>query len=60
MKQRNNDLQDMVKKHEPDFDFKTLSTRSHAKTTNTAKTTKPAKTSQPAAATDSAAAAKQQ
>ena len=58
--QRNNALRDMVKKHEPDFDFKTLSTRQPAKTTKNAKTTKTTKTSQPAAAADLAPAAKQQ
>jgi hypothetical protein len=58
--QRNNALRDMVKKHEPDFDFKTLSTRQSAKTTKTAKTAKTPKTSQPAAAADLAPAAKQQ
>ena len=58
--QRNNALRDMVKKHEPDFDFKTLSTRQSAKTDKNAKTAKTPKTSQPAAAADLAPAAKQQ
>ena len=48
--QPNDTLEQMVKKHEPEFDFKALSTRSIVKTAKTSKTSKPAKTSPTASA----------